>query len=868
MPKTSVLNKLKTRNKTLASIALILLLTLSAYASSISSVNAATVDIKTYAYIAASPNPAGVGQQIVVTFRIDKLSPTATGTSGGDHFSTFTATITLPDGTTETKGPFTADATSSGYFTYTPSTVGNYAMKIHFGGQQIVGFSMFSGPVDNTYLPSDSATITLVVQQNAPPGIADNPFPTGYWTTPINGENKGWYTFSDNWLMQGYDFLTVSFGSGGSAISPYSSAPNSAHVLWSNPFIYGGILGGPFGDKTYYQGLSYEEQFYPLILNGKIIFAEHYMDSSTVYQTRCVDLYTGKDVWILNNTNILCAQVVEIDTPNEHGGLAYLWETPTGPGTNSTFNVYDAVSARLEFTVTNVTFGGVGGFGASTTIFGPSGELLSYYLDGTNNWMTLWNSTKAIYRQGMIDTWSPTPGTVFDGSVGIEWNVTVPDVPGAPSITLVSGDYVMASWADNFVGANVYVHEVFSLASMTKDATGNYPTTLNYLWVQNRTGIYESFYLQSNIGSGIYVLFDESLMQFHAFNITTGNEVWVTEPYTNGFASFDWTWLIANGLFYESGYDGYVRAYNATNGNLVWQYYFGVSYESAYGTFPVYSSFIAADGKLYITNDEHSPDAIPWRGGKLWCFDAYNGTLLWSISGKLRNGAVSNGYFVSLNSLDGKIYTFGIGLSATTVEAPLTAVPLGTAVTIQGTVTEQSPGQTCLGVPAAGTPAISDSSMSAWMEYLYMQKAKPTDATGVPVHLTALDPNGNIQDLGFVTSDSSGLYSILWTPPVPGKYVITAAFEGSNSYSASSAETAIGVAEAASPAAVVTPTPAPTTNPTAEPTSTPTQTQTSPSPSVAPQPTSGIPTTTYIAITAAVVIIAVIAAALLLRRRK
>ncbi len=40
--------------------------------------------------------------------------------------------------------------------------------------------------------------------------------------------------------------------------------------------------------------------------------------------------------------------------------------------------------------------------------------------------------------------------------------------------------------------------------------------------------------------------------------------------------------------------------------------------------------------------------------------------------------------------------------------------PLGTSVMITGSVTDQSPG-------AAGTPAISDEDMSAWMEYMYVQ---------------------------------------------------------------------------------------------------------------------------------------------------
>lgn len=848
------------RKQTIHTIALILLLTLTTYASTTPTVNATNIEIKTYAYIDASPNLAGVGQNIVVTYRIDKVSPTAMGTSGGDHFSTFTVTITLPDGTTKTEGPFTADSTSSGYFVYTPTAIGNYELQVHFGGQTIL---------NNTYLPSDSAKIGLVVQATPPAGIADNPLPTGYWTTPIYGENKGWYQIADNWLMQGYDYLSRTFGSGNAAVSPYSNAPNSAHVLWSEPLIYGGIVGGAFGDKTYYQGLSYEQQFAPLVLNGKIIFTEAHMDSATVYQTRCVDLYTGKDAWVLNNTNILCAQVLEIDNPNEHGALAYLWSSPSGPNSNATFNVYDAVSARLEFTVTNVTFGGTGGFGTTTTTFGPNGELLSYYIDGAHNWMTLWNSTKAIYRQWLLDTWSPAVGTVYDGSQGIEWNVTLIDVPGVQSITTIGDGYVMAQYADNSVTPSIYEQMAYDVSSMTKDSSGKYPAALNYMWIQNRTDIYESFYLQTNIGNGIYALYDNSQMRFHAYSITTGQEIWVTEPFTSGFASFNWEWCIANGLLYEAGYDGYVRAYNITNGALVWQYYFGSSYESAYGTYPVYSGFTIADGKLYITNDEHSPDAIPWRGGKLWCFDAYNGTLLWDISGKLRNGAVSNGYFVALNSLDGKIYTFGSGNSATTVEAPLTMVPLGTGITITGTVTDQSPGQTCLGIPAAGTPAISDDCMTAWMEYLYEQRSKPTNATGVPVHLTAIDPNGNVQDIDTVLSSADGTYAVVWTPPIPGLYHVTATFEGSNSYYPSSGATYFLVGEAPS-AAVASSSPPATTATPAGPTQTPPQTAVpSASPSEAPQPsTSKTPTTTYIAVAVAVVVVVAAAAALALRKRK
>ena len=187
---------------------------------------------------------------------------------------------------------------------------------------------------------------------------------------------------------------------------------------------------------------------------------------------------------------------------------------------------------------------------------------------------------------------------------------------------------------------------------------------------------------------------------------------------------------------------------------------------------------------------------------------------------------------------------------------------------IQGTVTDQSPGQTCLGIPAAGTPAISDDSMSDWMAYLYMQQPKPTDATGVPVTLTAIDPNGTPIDIGTVTSDMNGHFGSMWTPPVPGDYTITATFAGSNTYFGSSTETAIGVSQATGEHSVhnyssvhsssSTGTPAPTS---------------AVSPSVAPTPTQPASSaassmTLYIAAAAAVIIIVAVAAAVVLRRRK
>ena len=146
------------------------------------------------------------------------------------------------------------------------------------------------------------------------------------------------------------------------------------------------------------------------------------------------------------------------------------------------------------------------------------------------------------------------------------------------------------------------------------------------------------------------------------------------------------------------------------------------------------------------------------------------------------------------------------GPTATTVSAN---PGLGnSAITIQGTVTDQSPGMTTLGIPAKGTPAISDASMTQWMEYLYMQYPEPTNATGVPVTLTYTDPNNNTYTMGTTTSDINGHYSYDFTPTIPGLYQVTATFCGSNSYYTSSAAAAFTYA----PTATVAPTASPQAN--------------------------------------------------------
>ena len=84
-------------------------------------------------------------------------------------------------------------------------------------------------------------------------------------------------------------------------------------------------------------------------------------------------------------------------------------------------------------------------------------------------------------------------------------------------------------------------------------------------------------------------------------------------------------------------------------------------------------------------------------------------------------------------------------------------------------------------------------SMTQWMGYVYQQQAMPTNFTGVQVQLYVLDSNGNHRPIGTATTDTSGMYTLTWTPDISGNYTVYAEFAGTNGYWPSSAETSFYV---------------------------------------------------------------------------
>ena len=262
MNKSLLINKLNIRgNKaTLCSMALILILAFPAFMSIAPSAKAIgtvaspnIVSQPTNAYIAASPNPTGVNQPVEIIGFLTQISFTA-GSVTGTLFSGLTMTITAPDGTNTTKGPYNADPISNAYLYYTPTQVGDYKLVLNYPGQWINGTPTSAtiwptsgyGYTDCYYEPSVSPVVTMTVQANPVSSYNNLPLPTEYWSNPVNAQNRNWATIMGDWLEpQGpYSSFTSYSAPATDRYQPYGTAPTTSHIDWTRQIWTGGIVGG------------------------------------------------------------------------------------------------------------------------------------------------------------------------------------------------------------------------------------------------------------------------------------------------------------------------------------------------------------------------------------------------------------------------------------------------------------------------------------------------------------------------------------------------------------------------------------------------------------------------------------------------
>ena len=251
------------------------------------------------------------------------------------------------------------------------------------------------------------------------------------------------------------------------------------------------------------------------------------------------------------------------------------------------------------------------------------------------------------------------------------------------------------------------------------------------------------------MNDGVLVLRAKETMQFIGFDINTGAQLWITDPqpawmmYSSGSE-------IVNGLLISGGYGGQIFAYDVKTGDLVWTANTDTEgLESAYDMTPL--TLQTVNGKVYARSQEHSHTQPLYRSWKVYCFDPATGNRLWDLNGYWSAFAFSSGVGVSLNGMDNQIYSIGKGPSAITASVQNDIIANGNNVLITGKVTDISAGTKSPNLMARfpqGVPAVSDESMTDWMQYIYMQMPKPTNTTGVTVNLEVIDANGNQRPIG------------------------------------------------------------------------------------------------------------------------
>jgi hypothetical protein len=794
------LKLLKNKKINTTAILLIALFALSAV-TTILPASAQTTKTITKGFISVSPKIVGVNGQLIInawTSPAPPAIPGALGSSGygiGRPRENYTYTFTRPDKSQDvivSARPSFGEGTN--WALYYPNQIGNWSVTLYWQG-------------DANFTAVTSPPFYFEVRATSPYTLMPEiPLPTDYWTRPINGENRMWYQISGSWLQASYDSTYNKY-------NPYSMGPASAHILWTWAGDWvGGLIGGPEQSMEISSASERANMAVGRVANGRAFIVRP--DG-----THCIDVKTGETYW---------TKTMPLGTFAATPTFDYLHNMPTYTGGEQPYaNIYNFVSTTAAG-VPMVQVWDIWQGAIYKNITGPGAGFNSYddnkgyFYRFINGSLIKWDPQKYLGMGGL----GTTVGTNFTDL--IVWNVTN-GIPAAPRHFVGDVGIVVSGgklWRINLNDG--------SYTSQTTTAPTN--TVLD-----TKTG---TLFGGGSTGG--------LTMNYTAWDLY-GNQKWISEESQYPFGYF-WSYggfCASPGLFHYAGYDGHVYAWNATTGKIQWAFYAGDSgVDTATNTWTFWNNIISAGPEgnviVYAGNGEHTPQQPLWRGERLYGIDQNTGKELWHIAFSPLDKVVADGVLMAANYYDGLMYAFGKGQSTTTVTASPQVTPAGSTVLISGTVMDISPAQ-------PNTPAISDESQSEWMEYIHMQKPKPTNATGVEVELTALGPDGKTVSIGGVISDSNGLFKTLWKPSVEGAYTITATFKGSNSYGSSSAATALGVGPAAAILSAQ-----PTVTPSAQPTA---------SPSIQPT-TFALPFEASIALVVVAAIAVIVAVVMVLRRRK
>ena len=668
MSKIFVANKLKIRGTTtLSSIALTLILTVSAIMTNMPVVNAHTpaLTINTYAYVAATPNPVGLGQYTTIVMWIDKCPPTATGTSG-QLWSGYKLTITKPDGTQQIIGPLESGSTGSTWTTFTPDQVGSYSIVFSWPGETATngtGTPKLSGlPFVGDYFEgSTSEPLTLIVQQQPIQQWQEPPLPTRYWAVPVNAANRGWSTLVSNWLQGSW--LVNSF-------QRWGIAPLSAHVLWSQPItpgLAGGIIDAAWpgipSDVNDYEGpwaAGAPRQDTPIIMNGRIYYNTPPVSDVAAYGYYCRDLYTGNIVWYKNGTDnglnnpystfsiwggpynlgqtypaLTQGWLYHYYSLNGNGILSYLIMTQ-----GTTWYLLDASTGNLRLTLTNVP-----SFGYAVT--DQDGSLLYYSYNTQTGNLLCWNISQSIPPASPTGTdqqlWRAYLGATIDAVNDTSWTSIG---PGGTFFTSVGPDdirprsgYTMNVTIQTGLPGNIYVLQDDN--RVPKMIFGEYVTNAGQgaLGAESYAGWTGDFVGAGDTFSAWCATTDEHAVPYSPYpdktatqntNLGFGVTLKWYKNYTVPIPGKDYTWVVGGiAGWLNVDYDSQIFTLSCMQTRQMWGYSLATG-DLLWGpTQPLpnmdYYNFGSA-----IYNGVILTSSIRWQvGGSMYAFNATTGKLLW-----------------------------------------------------------------------------------------------------------------------------------------------------------------------------------------------------------------------------------------------
>jgi hypothetical protein len=767
------LNTIRCNKKSICSLSLILMLTMTlmiALAQPSLSQVGISQPVKTSGYISVAPTLIGVGQTATVNLWVFPTPQTYGQLPAFEGYNGITVTFTKPDGTKDTFMPIDGtsqfiagqtESTGNLYFFYEPDTAGDWSVSFTMPEQNITDST---GTV--IYAACTSSTAYFTVQEDPVLAGLINGYPWAelpndntFWKYPINSNNREWNQISGDWLLFKTPKFSVVDSINSNSWQPYGTAPNTPHIVWDYQTAAGGLIGGTYGSVSYAASTLQTSVNHQraIVIEGKV-----YINANT-NQFECIDLTTGQVLYTVPGQLI-----GGIHLP----GNAYLQNT------GSTDN--------------KVVLGNSFGSTPTPYLFGVSGTTWNYYdPDGGSLLRSISNVSASNYHlidgtniaygisQGNLFAWDMSKVVGNNWPTGINW--TVPTwIKPTPSILGISSDLSTIVLSGTVQGTNQYC------GYSAKDGTSLWNLTLPY-----SVGVAFSL-----TGPKEFVVYASVDATFNCYSMTTGALLW-TSP---SFSSSPWATEYAvyssetndNSNVYIMFPDGTMTALSLETGQIVWQSTPIASTEFINNVVPYFNGIILAGDKIYAYagySIGYQINPIP-RSAMMTCVNATTGDTVWTLNGGVFPEAAAAGYILGYGQYDGNVYCVGKGQTSTSVTIQNNVVANHATALITGNVLDQSPA-------AAGTPAVADSSMSEWMDYLHMQNStllnNPPTPEGVQVTLTALYPDGSTQTIGTTTTNSEGNYGLKFVPNMTGTYTISASFAGTQAYWPSDSQTMLEV---------------------------------------------------------------------------